>query len=329
MASTAAPSAPILSPRPIQRLAAMAAASVVRTRSMARFRSGAWRVTSPRAMTIVGRRSAAARRSGLACPAAILEVVDQIVVEPSGPLRGTVTRRRGEELGAQADGGLPARRGAHGAVQRPSHHRRRHHGRGAAAPWGARSSGSPTGSGGDDARRTATWCPAAPYELFERCGPRWWCSACCWLAAGRCGCRCPAVTTSATGRSTSTSTGSPPWAPASSPRTARCAARCPGGRLVGTPGRPRVPEPHRDRQPAYGGGAGQGHDGHRERGQGARGRRPGRPCCAPWGRWCAGPGRRGSRSRASRSCARRHTVVPDRVVAATFLARGRAWPAAT
>ena len=43
IASTAAPSAPSLSPRPIQRLAAMAAASVVRTRSMARFRSGAWR----------------------------------------------------------------------------------------------------------------------------------------------------------------------------------------------------------------------------------------------------------------------------------------------
>ena len=41
MASTAAPSAPILSPRPIQRLAAMAAASVVRTNSMARLRSGA------------------------------------------------------------------------------------------------------------------------------------------------------------------------------------------------------------------------------------------------------------------------------------------------
>ena len=41
MASTAAPSAPTLSPRPIQRLAAMAAASVVRTSSMARLRSGA------------------------------------------------------------------------------------------------------------------------------------------------------------------------------------------------------------------------------------------------------------------------------------------------
>src|SRR3954463_15093227 len=41
MASTAAPSAPSLSPRPIQRDAASAAASVTRTSSMARLRSGA------------------------------------------------------------------------------------------------------------------------------------------------------------------------------------------------------------------------------------------------------------------------------------------------
>ena len=40
MASTAAPSAPFLSPRPIQREAARAAASVTRTSSMARLRSG-------------------------------------------------------------------------------------------------------------------------------------------------------------------------------------------------------------------------------------------------------------------------------------------------
>ena len=40
MASTAAPSAPFLSPRPIQRLAARAAASVVRASSRARLRSG-------------------------------------------------------------------------------------------------------------------------------------------------------------------------------------------------------------------------------------------------------------------------------------------------
>ena len=53
MALTAAPSAPSLSPRPIQRLAAMAAASVTRTSSMARLRSGpaGWVAT---AMTLVG-----------------------------------------------------------------------------------------------------------------------------------------------------------------------------------------------------------------------------------------------------------------------------------
>ena len=41
MASTAAPSAPSLSPRPIQREAASAAASVTLTNSRARLRSGA------------------------------------------------------------------------------------------------------------------------------------------------------------------------------------------------------------------------------------------------------------------------------------------------
>ena len=87
MASTAAPSAPSLSPRPIQRLAAMAAASVVRTRSMARLRSGAWGWVAT-ALTIVG-RPIANGPSGPA-PAAILEAVDEIVVEPNGPLRGTV-----------------------------------------------------------------------------------------------------------------------------------------------------------------------------------------------------------------------------------------------
>ena len=43
IASTAAPSPPFLSPRPTQRPAAIAAASVTRTSSIARFRSGASR----------------------------------------------------------------------------------------------------------------------------------------------------------------------------------------------------------------------------------------------------------------------------------------------
>ena len=46
MASTAAPSAAFLSPRPIQRPAASAAASVPRTSSIARLRSGAWGCSS-------------------------------------------------------------------------------------------------------------------------------------------------------------------------------------------------------------------------------------------------------------------------------------------
>ncbi|CAM5710197.1 hypothetical protein SVIOM342S_05652 [Streptomyces violaceorubidus] len=46
MARTAAPSAPFLSPRPTQRPAAIAAASVTRTSSMARLRSGASEGTS-------------------------------------------------------------------------------------------------------------------------------------------------------------------------------------------------------------------------------------------------------------------------------------------
>ncbi len=55
MALTAAPSAPSLSPRPIHREAARAAASVTRTSSMARLRSGAWvRRWCSRTTTIVG-----------------------------------------------------------------------------------------------------------------------------------------------------------------------------------------------------------------------------------------------------------------------------------
>ena len=64
MASTAAGSAPSLSPRPIQRPAASAAASVTRTSSMARFRSGAcrWSLTAP----TIAVRAAASGRAGRA-----------------------------------------------------------------------------------------------------------------------------------------------------------------------------------------------------------------------------------------------------------------------
>ena len=100
-------------------------------------------------------------------------------------------------------------------------------------------------------------------------------------------------------------------------RSRRRRHRRPPGRH---PGGPRVPEPHRHRQPAHGRGAGQGHDGHRERGPGARGHRPGRPSCVPWG---PDPGAGTSRIEVEGVDELRpatHAVVPDRVVAATFLA---------
>src|SRR5215213_7411274 len=56
IASTAAPSPPFLSPRPTHRPAAMAAASVTRTSSSARLRSGAGRsARKPRPTVLVGR----------------------------------------------------------------------------------------------------------------------------------------------------------------------------------------------------------------------------------------------------------------------------------
>ena len=57
MASTAAPSAPILSPRPTQRLAAMAADSVVRTSSRARLRSGRSEVITYKPSALTNLRS--------------------------------------------------------------------------------------------------------------------------------------------------------------------------------------------------------------------------------------------------------------------------------
>ena len=103
---------------------------------------------------------------------------------------------------------------------------------------------------------------------------------------------------------------------------ARRGARHGAGRPPGRDARrPRVPEPHGDRQPVDGGRAGQGHHGHRERGEGARGGRPGVDALRHGGGGARARGRRGSRSRASRRCARpTHAVVPDRVVAATYLA---------
>ena len=58
----------------------------------------------------------------------ILSCVSRFVVHPSGPLYGHGARGRREERRAEADGGVPARRGHAPAAQRPAHRRRRHDG---------------------------------------------------------------------------------------------------------------------------------------------------------------------------------------------------------
>ena len=90
---------------------------------------------------------------------------------------------------------------------------------------------------------------------------------------------------------------------------------------VGTRHPARVPERRRHRERADGRGAGQGHDGHRQRRPRARDRRP-RRLPQPHGRHASSaPAARRSRSRASTSCHPvEHTVIPDRIEAATFLA---------
>ena len=72
IAFTAAPSAPSLSPAPIQRLAAIAAASVTRTSSRARLRSGAWGCLTT-GSTIPGDTRG----------------VERLAIRPNGPLSGT------------------------------------------------------------------------------------------------------------------------------------------------------------------------------------------------------------------------------------------------
>ena len=203
MASTAAPSAPSLSPRPIQRLAAMAAASVTRTRSMARLRSGAWRDVTT-GLTIVGRRLGPAGPAQ-SCQRRYLGLVDtKSSVEPSGPLRGTVRAGGAKNSALKL---MAACLLAEGCTVLSNVPRisdvdimaevLRGHRRPGRAP-------RQRGCGGRPRPPTASWCRRGPTSSSRRCGPPWSSSVCSWPAAARCGCRCRVATTSVTGRSTST-----------------------------------------------------------------------------------------------------------------------------
>ena len=247
--------------------------------------------------------------------AAILGAVDQIVVEPSGPLRGTVRAggAKNSALKLMAACLLAEGRTVLSNVPRISdvdtmaEVLRGHRGPGRAARQRR--------CGRDHARRRRPGARRAPTSWSSGCGPRSSSSACCWPAAAPSGCRCPAGTTSGTGRSTSTSTAWPPWAPASSRPTARCAGTVPGGRLVGTrvvleypshtatdnllmaavlakgttvienaAKEPEVDRPGRHAVRHGGGRARRGHLAHRDRGGGGAAARPATRWC-PTGWW--------------------------------------------
>ena len=168
MAVTAASSAPSLSPRPIQRPPARAAASVPATSSRARLRSGAWReVTTGCDRQLVSDRRAA----GPGGP-------------PGGdswgrgPDRGRAQRaapghrsgRAGRRIRrSSSDGGLPARRGLRTVLSNvPRIDDVETMANVLRAMGAAVERREQRGRGGDDAPGRRRWCPAGPYELFER-----------------------------------------------------------------------------------------------------------------------------------------------------------------
>ena len=139
------------------------------------------------------------------------------------------------------------------------------------------------------------------------------------------GCRCPAATTSATGPSTSTSSASATSGAAFTTEHGYVVGPCPGpdpgGRLVGSRVVFEYPSHTATDNVLMAAVLAKGTTVHRERGARARGAATWPASSRPWGRTSVGRGRRTSRSRASTSSRPpQHRVIPDRVVAATFLA---------
>src|SRR5579875_141203 len=100
MAFTAAPSAPFLSPRPTQRAAAIAAASVTRASSSARFRVGAcWGGSSAPGMPV---SRGGAICSSVMCP--FLPTALACRAYGSAPARPGLVQRAGERLGSLCPG---------------------------------------------------------------------------------------------------------------------------------------------------------------------------------------------------------------------------------
>ena len=167
-------------------------------------------------------------------------------------------------------------------------------------------------------RRPTSWSSDAGLDRRAR--------ARCWPASAGPGWPCPAATTSAPGPSTCTCRRSSALGATFDVAHGYIEARA--DQLVGARHPARVPERRRHRERADGGGAGQGHDGHRQRRPRARDRRPGR-VPQPHGRQHR---RRGQlddrRSRASTSCTGRAHGDPRPHRGGHVPRRASAWPAA-
>ena len=167
---------------------------------MARFRSGAWGdVTTGPDHSWSG---IAACRSGPP-PAAILGVVDEIVVEPSGPLRGTVSAGGAKNSALKLMAACLLAEGCTVLSNVPRISDVDDHVRGPRAGSGHGGAARQRGSERDHPAG-GELVPSGPYELFEKMRAS---VVVLGLLLARCGSvrvRCRAGTTSGTGRSTST-----------------------------------------------------------------------------------------------------------------------------
>ena len=325
MALTAAPSAPSLSPRPIHRLAAMAAASVTRTSSMARLRSGAWRLASPRAQTLAGCRRRRSRRLPGQAPGRPgspgryragrhTGPVDRFVIRPNGPLSGTIRAGGAKNSALKLMAACLLAEGRHvlANVPRITDVDIMAEVLGA---LGARSNGARRATWSSTRRRPTALVPEAPYELVERMRAS-------VVVLGPLLARCGHARVSMPGGDDfgNRPIDYPPQRPVGAMgarfetahgyvegRVGAAGRAQPPAGWSATAGRARVPEPHRHRQPADGGRAGQRHHRHRERGPRARDLRPGRLPQLDGGRASGAPAPHASRSRGSRRCSRHAT----------------------
>ena len=246
-----------------------------------------------------------------------MEVLRVVGGRPAGR-RGAGHRR--EEQRAQADGGGPARRGHHDAARRARHPRRR-------VSWPSCCGGWAATSCTTSRRRTVSiTVPEVPvhradYDLVRACAPRSACSGRCSPAAARPTSPCPGGDNIGSPRPRHArrrpASGSVPRS--RSEHGYLIATR--DERLHGRHGLAGLPERRRHREPAHGGGAGRGHDRHRQRGARAGDRRHLPDAAVAMGAQIDGVGTSTLDDRGRRRAASRSSTPPCRT--ASSPARGR------